>query len=158
MLRATKKQRLRSLEQRFWDGFVGEPNSGCWLWMGTVTANGYGQIREDYAQPSPRLYVHRVSWGLHKGPIPNGLHVLHKCDTPACCNPAHLFLGTMADNTADKVAKGRQSRGSAHYLAKFTPVQIAAIRRSSKQQADIARQYGVAPSTICEIKHGKSYR
>lgn len=89
---------ITPLEGRF---FV-EPNSGCWLWTRSVSM-GYGKLWWD----KKHQRAHRVSWELHNGAIPDGMLVLHKCDTPPCINPAHLFLGTHADNAADKIAKGR---------------------------------------------------
>ena len=83
--------------------------TGCWLWTGRlvnrkVATETYGVIV--IARKSVR--AHRYSWELHNGPIPEGMQVLHKCDTPRCVNPEHLFLGTNADNMADKYTKGRQ--------------------------------------------------
>lgn len=77
----------------------------CTLWTG-LKRHKYGCFHAPHM-----VSAHRYAWELAHGPIPDGLCVLHRCDTPACVNPAHLFLGTHADNVADKVAKGRQARG-----------------------------------------------
>lgn len=93
--------------ERFFLSFdVGQ--NGCWMWRGHPTgSNSYGRIK---TKDGPMM-AHRFSWTLHYGPIPSGLFVLHRCDTPLCVNPSHLWLGTGADNERDKVEKGRQARG-----------------------------------------------
>jgi HNH endonuclease len=95
----------------FWERVArGEP-AACWLWTGTINVQGYGVFKYQRSF----WQTHRLAWTLACGEIPTGLCVLHRCDVPLCCNPAHLFLGTQAENVADKVAKGRQSRGDAHW-------------------------------------------
>jgi hypothetical protein len=98
-----------TLEDRFWPNV--QKTSGCWNWIGAEQSKGrgYGTIGKD----GKTLRAHRVSWEMHNGPIPEGLIVCHKCDNPKCVRPEHLFLGTHSDNVADKVAKGRQSKGPA---------------------------------------------
>ena len=79
---------------------------GCWGWRGSLQTQGYGQI-----QVNRILWLaHRLSWTLFRGPIPEGLNVLHSCDNPECSNPDHLFLGTHQDNMKDKMDK-RRHRG-----------------------------------------------
>lgn len=95
----------RPLGERFWENVCPEPNSGCFLWMGSVIKQGYGRIRRENCGPG--LTAHRASWEIHYGAIPEGMCVLHKCDTPSCVRPEHLFLGTNKDNTQDCIAKGR---------------------------------------------------
>lgn len=79
-----------------------EPNSGCWLWPGD-TLKGYGRV----SYIGTRQAAHRVSWLIHRGLIPEGLFVCHKCDVKLCVNPDHLFLGTQVDNMQDWTKKGK---------------------------------------------------
>lgn len=90
-----------------WASFLarldGYGESQCWEWTGATDPNGYGRLAWN-----DRLWLaHRVSYTQHVGPIPDGISVCHRCDNPPCCNPAHLFLGTHADNVRDMWAKGR---------------------------------------------------
>jgi len=81
------------------------PESGCWVWMGAVHKHyGHGKYRDHGAKA---YFVHRLSWECYKGPIPERMFVLHKCDVSCCVNPDHLFLGTQSDNAKDMWLKGR---------------------------------------------------
>ena len=80
---------------------------GCWIWQGSKTRDGYGVM---VIHRGKQHRAHRVSYALHRGPIPPGALVCHSCDVPLCINPAHLFLGTPKDNVADALAKGRRNR------------------------------------------------
>lgn len=101
-----------TLRERFWSKVdragPAHPQLGtaCWTWVGSKSEKGYGRLSAGKHRASP-LRAHRVSWELHKGPIPDKMFVLHNCDNPTCVNPDHLFIGTARDNTRDMVRKGR---------------------------------------------------
>jgi hypothetical protein len=120
----------------------------CWEWQGSRDPKGYGHFGPQRA--THLLYEARI------GPISGGLHVLHKCDNPPCVNPAHLFVGTNADNVADKVAKGRSAQP---HRRKLSDEQIVEIRArwaaGGVLQREIAADYGVAPRTISILLAGK---
>lgn len=87
-------------------------SNGCLEWMASLRSNGYGQVRCRLpGEPRARVHsAHRASWVLHNGAIPEGMCVLHRCDNPRCCNPEHLFCGSLKDNADDMVRKGRHAR------------------------------------------------
>jgi hypothetical protein len=157
-----------TLEERFWsrvDKAAGA--DACWLWNGHLNAYGYGTLGAgDSGRGDGRLRTmraHRVSWEMANGPIPEGMHVCHTCDNRKCVNPAHLFLGTNADNVADKVAKGRGSRaaGSTNGFAKLTEAQVCEMRqdyaRGGVTYPQLASRYGINQATVGKIITGKQW-
>ncbi len=132
-------------EKRFWQRVT--KGSSCWLWSGAQSRE-YGQIRA-YGR---KMGAHIFAYELLKGPVPNGKCVCHSCDTPLCVNPDHLWLGTNADNQADKRQKGRSARGEMQrHTGKLTADQVLAIRASDTPRGTLADQYGVSKNTIRRI-------
>ena len=133
---------------------IPEPNSGCWLWTGAVLPYGYGIFCKKFMTKETR--AHRLSWEAHRGPIPEGLCVLHRCDNPACCNPDHLFLGTKLDNSKDCNQKGRfkSNVGINNPRAKLSEDQVRVIHLEGGSQIAIARKYGVSQQLVSRIKAG----
>ena len=104
---------------RLFSKVISEPNSGCWLWTGFVGDRGYGLIMIGSAKTGWIADgAHRVSFVLHGGYIPLGMFALHKCDTPICVNPDHIFVGTVLDNARDRAKKGRNVHGDDHWTRK----------------------------------------
>lgn len=160
MLTGSSRPVKFTLPQRFNKKWTPEPNSGCHLWTGAALLSGYGVFGLGGRGGNKLLGAHRVSWELHYGPIPERLYVLHKCDTPACVNPAHLFLGTPQDNSDDAKQKGRtvSFRGEDSALSKLTSEDVREIRATKGiTQKMLARKFSVDPSTISDVTRRKSW-
>lgn len=117
----------------------------CWEWQGRRSAKGYG--RGPHNEPA-----HRFAYRMLVGRIPNGMLVCHHCDNPPCCNPAHLFVGTHADNMDDMVAKGRQAK---HQRPTTMPAETVALIRdryaAGESQGALAAEYGTTPGRVGAI-------
>lgn len=157
--RSFPEHEIPELRARLFAKVMREP-SGCWLWTGyRKVAPGYGAI----SIHNRLFFVHRLSWILHHGPIPEGMHVCHRCDVPNCVRPEHLFLGTHQENVEDMLAKGRGSTppvhiGEAHPKVVVGDARVAEVRArwaaNPGDQRALAREYGVSQSTIWRWIHG----
>ena len=141
-------------QERIWNNCIPEPNSGCWLWLGAMTA-GYGSIWDGIRNEK----THRFSWRAFRGEIADGLFVCHRCDTRLCVNPEHLFLGSPKDNVHDAINKKRfdpthkiRLRGETHQNAKLSDESVRAIRNSSDTGVALSRIYGVSDSVISAVR------
>lgn len=136
-------------------GHTKEDGRGCLLWQRAHDQNGYGKV----AYRGRLWLAHRLSYTFVCGPIPEGQHVLHRCDNPPCINPKHLFLGTIAENNADKARKGRSSRGEGRrHFVKLSEIQARAIRASEKTRRELSQEYGVSKSQIERIVAGTRWK
>lgn len=170
----------RNFAHHFWERVNKSTDDACWPWTRARNSRGYGSLGH---RPVPHvkmsLSAHRVAFELSHGPIPDGYCVCHACDNPGCCNPRHLFLGTVADNNADRSRKGRTARpgvgnwrayadrsntprGETHPRAKLTEAQVREIKRMladrTLTQRSIAAQFGVTQSSVMMINTGRQWK
>lgn len=129
--------RKQDLQKRFSEKYKVDESTGCWVWNACKDTKGYGlfQMGQRPTGSYKASAAHRVSWQIHKGEIPKGMNVLHKCDNPPCVNPDHLFLGTQQDNTNDMIKKGRgiaNRRLEITHCKKGHPLYGDNIRKSMK--------------------------
>jgi len=149
------------VEKRFWRYVAkGQPVDSCWLWAGARQPKGYGTLNVE----GKSVKAHRLSYELHHGPIPKGLHVLHRCDNPPCVNPAHLWAGTNMENIADKMAKGREPnlKGEKHPLAMLTEADVKQIRAlhaaGGLNYAQIGARFGVEKHVVGMVIRRETWR
>jgi transposase-like protein len=145
------------LIRRFWSRFA-RPETDCWDWSGALNPKGYGEFGVGDRSP----LAHRFAFELFVGPIPRGRLVCHRCDNPRCVNPAHLFIGTHADNVHDMMAKGRRPvpwREKKIIIQNLTDEQVAEIRRRGEGGGEslsaIARELGVTTGLVSRLVHGR---
>ncbi len=154
-------KREESIETRFSQKVQRAAPGACWEWQGSIANTGYGQM--SVRRPDGRWTMentHRIAWKLAHGAIPADQCVLHRCDNRKCVNPAHLFLGTKADNIADMVSKGRQARGEKKPGAKLTAAVVRQMRemvKSGRTMKQVGRAIGVSASSVCMIASGKRW-
>jgi hypothetical protein len=124
-----------SLSERVDRMSIPEPTTGCHLWIGPINDGGYGKIKVN----GQMCRAHRVSYAANVGTIPDGLMVLHRCDTPACVNPNHLFLGSARDNIVDATKKGRSNmaRASTEQRTEWAKKRVA---HENGTRPDVARK------------------
>lgn len=156
----------RPPEERF-AAFVLAPEKpeDCWLWTGALKSGRKTKMRYGLFQMGGRgspIVAHRASWLLHRGPIPVGMKVLHKCDVPSCVNPDHLFLGTQLDNIRDCLSKNRRRKliGSEKPQSRLREGQVKAIRLMLKGDMTcraIAQHFNVGRSCIAKVKAGETW-
>lgn len=163
--RRVLRRRKKGLASRFWSKVERRSAFECWPWTGGRKNNGYGQIGADPRDGEyvgRKLSAHRLAYELAFGPIPDGLHVLHRCDNRACVNPSHLFLGTHQDNMADMFVKGRHAHGDSQPTRKLSQHQVRAIRwlatHDPGPKVELARAFAVSESNVTQILSRRTWR
>ncbi len=143
---------------RFWAKAIKTDNDSCWLWIGSLSEDGYGHIGND----GKVFLAHRMSYELEIGPIPEGMCVCHHCDTPACVRPDHLFVGTHQDNMRDMKDKLRAHLGERSGSAKLTDEKVLEIRRryavGDISTRKLGKEFGISGGNVRSIVNRHTWR
>jgi hypothetical protein len=143
--------RLNTCEEAFHQRY--KKTESCWIWTGKRNTAGYGI----FLLPGEiQVRAHRHAYEVFKGPIPDGMIIMHSCDNPPCVNPDHLSVGTRADNNSDTAKKRRHNYGLDHWNGKLSAEQIEEIRNSKSTCRALAAKFGVTYGYISALKRGKS--
>jgi hypothetical protein len=141
-----------TFEERFWSMV----SKDCWIWKGALQRDGYAH----FGRNGKTISAHRYVYETLVGPIPEGMDVLHRCDVRSCVNPAHLFLGSHAENMADMKRKRRTTYGERNSHATLTDDMVREIRPlfGKVTQREIAKRFGVGLGAIAMLSSGKTWR
>lgn len=158
---------------------IPEPNSGCWLWLGSAFTTSDGRMRPLFSMQGKQWLAHRASAWLHFGPFDLKAFICHRCDNPMCVNPDHLYVGDHASNMADMARRKRSffarntayaqqaaralgtrntwSRGQGNPKAKLSPASVEMIRRDPRPTKVVAAAFGVDRTTVQRIRRGSTW-
>lgn len=155
---AARKAASPTADQRFWALVDQRGQSECWPWLGHRRQNGYGWFNLNGRSTN----ASRAAYILTKGPLTSTQFVCHSCDNPSCCNPAHLWVGSAAENNRDRDLKGRgrhgvTPKGEAHPSSRLSLAQVLEAYESSLPASVFAAKWGVTPQAIYNIRVGKSW-
>lgn len=156
---------MKPIAERFEAKVERIPFMGCWIWTGALNERGYGLIGRG-ARGQGMEKAHRLSYRLHKGEIPDGNVIMHKCGNPTCVNPWHLVAGTQKENAQDTVRMGRlKLPDNSCENAKWAKLNAEAVREIRSQKGGkkgigiaLARKYGVSKSAIYQIWAGVNWQ
>lgn len=137
----------KNVVRRFWENVEPGPENGCWVWKGP-RREGYGRIQIQ----GKKLNAHRISFEIHKGAIPEGKIVCHRCNNPPCCNPNHLYAGTDRQNWEDSLLAGTTAA-----CPKLTDSDVKAIRESSETHSCAAKRYGIGWQQVRRIRRREAW-
>ena len=138
----------------FWKKVDKRGPGECWLWTDAVDSFGYGRMNVLGKQDRS----HRISFRFVNGPISKGLHIMHSCDNPRCCNPSHLSAGTAADNMADKAKKGRAPKPPCTKATSEVVLYIREQRAAGRSLEDISEEVGISSQQCCAISRGRMWK
>lgn len=163
----------QTLKRRFQERIPDSDPDECWEWQGSYFTHGYGRIK----RLGKTYRAHRLSYRFHKGPIPEGKIIMHRCDNPSCVNPSHLKCGTYAQNNLDKMRKGRcvtgddhhartnpelLSRGEEHGRAHLSRSAVISMRREAREEGTtdhvFAKRYDVSNSAVHRAIKGVTWQ
>lgn len=151
-----------TIEARFWEKVKRGAPDQCWDWQASTAIKSYGRFK--IASHESR-HANRVAWTIANDREPGDLLIRHTCDRPACCNPAHLEVGTHADNCNDKMQRGRWRGGdqtgakNGHAMLTVEQVGLIVTRiRSGWNNMAIARDLPVGHSLVSRIRTGRSWQ
>lgn len=155
--------------KRFWSKVEIKPDNECWIWRGKLDKSGYGEFYFPYRE-GKHTRAHQVSWIIHFGLFEDKMSVCHICDNPSCVNPNHLFVGTQADNNADRDRKGRRrsrflygkdhpQHGTNSKFHKLSENDVRKIRelRGKQTLRETAEMFGVSHGLISNIYQGRKW-
>lgn len=147
-----------TVAERFWSKVAVGDSGECWSWTAARTEHGYGKFGVGRASKlAPRLALELATGRA----IPSLQKVLHSCDNPPCCNPAHLSVGTQLQNMADMVARGRSLKGERHHQSRLTESAVAEIRRAwddeEATQRALAQRFGISAGTVADVVYRRTW-
>jgi hypothetical protein len=147
--------------ERFWTMVKIGSDAECWPWTGALTRGGYGQVCVGGpGAPRRNRSAHRIAWEASRGPIPDGVWILHHCDIPCCCNPAHMFHGDVKRNSQDMRERLRSLRGTRNSNVKLTEAAVMQIRalRGLMSASRIANRFGITKAAVSKIQLGRTWK